>query len=308
MSLNISNPELFYAVNTALNLTLFTIFSLPTLILCVLCIVALLFAKEINWKIRVIMINLLTPEAIVSLSYIMSYVGYPVRAYSSSDNSLTCTIFSGVFVSGAVNRVTAAPFFAVAVFIFVKCNVVKLKWWVIVLSLVVFSLLALSAGVFQFFTNREVARNGFCIFELSFDGSEVVITIFVMVTFGSVLLSLITVVVGVLSYCSVKKTVSHDVSSSTTVKKAVTKILSFHAFKVVFQLLTSGVTSLYFIDQESHSVLSTLLIYYALEVLYWPFIILTPIASLILLKPIRTALRQMCLYCSPRTRQTTSGE
>ena len=65
MAFNITgivNQEDFFIVNTAIHVSLFCALTLPAMILCVVCIAALIFAKDVNWPIRVLLINILAAD------------------------------------------------------------------------------------------------------------------------------------------------------------------------------------------------------------------------------------------------------
>ena len=53
MALNLSEEvlQVYFNANTAVNIALFMVMVLPSLLLCLLCELALLFASEINKKI-----------------------------------------------------------------------------------------------------------------------------------------------------------------------------------------------------------------------------------------------------------------
>lgn len=50
--------ELYFSINTAGYTFLFLLLALPLLVLSVLCLLALFFADDINWKMRVLLINI----------------------------------------------------------------------------------------------------------------------------------------------------------------------------------------------------------------------------------------------------------
>ena len=61
---------------------------LPAQILCVIIILALLVAKDIKWKMRVILINILVAESIFSLSRSANFLGFPIRQmFNISDST-----------------------------------------------------------------------------------------------------------------------------------------------------------------------------------------------------------------------------
>ena len=74
------DQELFFIGNTIANIGLFVITALPVIILCGVCVLALFFAKDINWPIRVLIINILSAEACTWLSLTLRFLAYAPRA------------------------------------------------------------------------------------------------------------------------------------------------------------------------------------------------------------------------------------
>ena len=67
---------LFCANNSAVHLAFFIYLSLPGFILSVLYAVSLIAAKDINWKMRAILLNGLAPEFFNFVAYVMDDIGY----------------------------------------------------------------------------------------------------------------------------------------------------------------------------------------------------------------------------------------
>ena len=102
MAFNLSGTSLqqYFDSNVAINTSLFLFLVLPPLLLCLLCVLALAFAKEINKKIRVLLINIFAAEIGSWLSYSVYYLGWPVRLVFNDD--ITCKFFISCFaVAGA---------------------------------------------------------------------------------------------------------------------------------------------------------------------------------------------------------------
>ena len=136
MSVNVSglNSTVFYGVNSALHLLYFVALPLPTIVLCAVGVVALLLAKDIEWKMRVALINVLIPDAISSLAGFFVNIGYPVRVFSSWDASCFAALSS--YIVGVAGNFIFTPFFSVVVFVLVKYDAKRFKWWVIATYLI----------------------------------------------------------------------------------------------------------------------------------------------------------------------------
>ena len=133
MAFNLSGVDIskYYDINTAVSISLFSILVLPPLLLCVLCVLALVFAKEINSKIRLLLINIFAVEICKWISYTLFYLGLPIRLLYQ--DSVTCKLFV------SFSFIAAQIFMAVAfyVYIFIKYGEKKLKWTVVILLLIV---------------------------------------------------------------------------------------------------------------------------------------------------------------------------
>ena len=92
MELNITgvDSQLYYDVNVALNACFFIFLSLPSLLLCFLVILALVLAKTINIKIRVILVNIFAVEILHWISFGIFCVGWIVRL--NSNEIVSCKI------------------------------------------------------------------------------------------------------------------------------------------------------------------------------------------------------------------------
>ncbi len=64
MTFNLTGIDegLYFIVSSVANVALFTIFALTPLLLCLLCALALVFATDINLKIRVLLVNIFAAE------------------------------------------------------------------------------------------------------------------------------------------------------------------------------------------------------------------------------------------------------
>lgn len=85
-------PELYFYVNTAVLLGMFIFIVLPILILCVLCIVALFLVKEIDWKMRALLINIFAAEICTWLALMVFFLGFPSRASDMLAVDFSCHV------------------------------------------------------------------------------------------------------------------------------------------------------------------------------------------------------------------------
>lgn len=83
------DPDLYYSINSGVQVGLFFITVLPILILSLLCVVALFFAYSINWPIRIVLINIYTAEICYWLGFTVLFLGFPVRARMGNEEVLS---------------------------------------------------------------------------------------------------------------------------------------------------------------------------------------------------------------------------
>ena len=120
MAFNLSTTDLkvYFDANVAVNICLFMFLVLPPFLLCLVCVVALVFATEINVKIRLLLINIYAAEISEWLAYAVVYLGWPARQLY--DEVGTCHFFISSFAFLGVQKFTAGAIYAIKVFIFIK--------------------------------------------------------------------------------------------------------------------------------------------------------------------------------------------
>ena len=102
MVLNITGVDiqLYYDVNVALNVCFFIFLSLLPLLLCVLVILALVLAKTINIKIRVVLINIFAAEILGWIANAIFHLGWIVRL--NHNETISCKMFYTTFLAAGV--------------------------------------------------------------------------------------------------------------------------------------------------------------------------------------------------------------
>ena len=102
-------------IYTGPQVSIFFVSALPTVVLSVLIILALLVAKDIKWKMRVILINILVAEVVFSLSLCATYLGYPIREMLNlSDKTalILCRFQLGSEIIGALAKLGTIMFYS----------------------------------------------------------------------------------------------------------------------------------------------------------------------------------------------------
>ena len=321
MSFNISgfDSTVFYGVNSALHLLYFVALPLPTIVLCAVGVVALLFAKDIQWKMRVALINVLIPDTISSLAGFFINFGYPIRVFSGWGAS--CSVALSLFSVGIVGNFLFTPFFSIVVYVSMKYRIKKLKWWAIATFLILAWLALVLPGVLISAdpeANLE-SSSGFCTVDYSLDGTTIALATLVLIILVIIVLGLcIVLVFSILTYCYVKKnSTSTDTDCPSSQEKAVTRVLTFYAVKMVAIVAQYVILNAYVFFSENieeHAGIIPLLIAeYLVKKLSFGFIsFLSPIICFVNLKPLRDALTQIkarCVSCKnlPADADTTNS-
>lgn len=296
-NLTSSASEQFLAIHSSLAILIFVIFYTSSLTLDVLYVVALVRAKDIRLKMKVLLINNLAPDLIVIVTVFVYLVLQPVRAYenNASFRKVSCLIYYSLQAANQDGSILAPLLFAVSVYVCVKCSIKKLKWSVILTYISVSWSVTIAHAASTFLRPQGVgSANGFCTLDVGPGGVSFVIGF--CVVFG--LCVCITVTFAVASFTYVKR----NMIDSDTVKRSLAKVLVFEATKAVFLLIqvtvifAGIVRSDVFIsafNNPSQGGTAALVIYYILGSSFALTALITPIMSVILLKPIHDAFKQL---------------
>ena len=71
-------------------------------------IVGLLLTKKINWKIKVILVNVIAVDIVYSVGQVLWYLGYPLRAYGGDESGYSCVIAVSFLLETFVAKPTSA--------------------------------------------------------------------------------------------------------------------------------------------------------------------------------------------------------
>ena len=139
-------------VSTAItiNLPLFFLMVLPSLLLSLLCVLALIFPGVINKKIRLLLINVFIGDIINWLSHSVYYLGLPI-AHVLQTEDFMCKFCISLLIVAVVQRFTANASYALNVYIFIKHGEKRLKWCVVVPFSVASWILSVGAGSTSYF-------------------------------------------------------------------------------------------------------------------------------------------------------------
>ena len=309
MSFNLSDADLklFFDANTAAIISMFTFLVLPPFLLCLLCVLALVFAKEMNLKIRVLLINIFTAETLSWLSFFPMYLGWPARFIDGG--VISCKLFVSLYVISGLLKFASTSIFAVSVYVFIHHENKKLKWYVIIPYIVVtWTVVTLTVSVPPYLEDYGAQNiRGFCAANL-FSGPYIGMS--VSLTVGAVLFLSIELISCILTVIYMKRNV---LEGNASVKKAIAKVLGYMAAVSVLSFINSVLP--YFIPMIFETTspdgnLTTFLAgIYVTRVCANITAFPTPIVTIILLKPVRDAIKTMskkvCPCCHKNQEATT---
>ena len=306
MSFNISgiiDPKQFFIINSAIHVTFFGILSLPTIILTGVCVVALLLATAINLQMRAVLINAFTAEINYSIFSCFLNLGYPIRAWSDNEvGDILCSITFSILLIYTCANLCSIILCAVMIHRFIKYGKDRLNWKIIIVSIVLLWIVSFAVGALPYSVIKLRAHLGFCVPDRQRNLQSV----------GGIGLGIfpcfcVVLIFSILTYHHMKKNAP---DSNVKVKKAVFKILVYHAIKLAVLLFQNVIVAIlniilqnYVEKKENLSKIATgLTITFITRVSYDISALLTPIVSIIILKPVLDALknasRLICVLCS----------
>ena len=205
MALNFTgiDESVYFVANSVANIALFVFIALPMIFLCVLCVVALLIDKDINWSLRMILINIFAANISHWLGVTVLFMGFPVLAQREPDEAYSCHVAFSLFVTSTLGRFISITLYATMVYVFLKYGVKKLKWKVIIACIVISWIYVLSVASLSYFPGFEVFNNrGFC--ETGPNTLLLHVASGLAISTGSVCLCVI-LTFSILAYCYTKK-------------------------------------------------------------------------------------------------------
>ena len=117
------NQEVYFAVNSAAYILLFLAISLPSLILCILCILALFFAKDVNWIMKALIINMFAAEICNRVAYSVLLLGFPTRFSGKIADNYSCKIAMSLLVVAPQMKFAATALYSVMVYLLIRYGI-----------------------------------------------------------------------------------------------------------------------------------------------------------------------------------------
>ena len=294
MASNFSD-NLYFTVNSSTHVGLFFIAVLPTLILCLLCVVALFFASSIKWQMRVILINIFAADICTWLGLTVLYLGFPLRASVQMGGEWSCNVAISLFIVGQQQKFAITALYAVMVYVFVKYGPCKLKWYAIVPYIGITWMVAIAISIFPITNESSLNNNGFCKTKGHVPSSLGFVVTVLFVVGENLVLLIATIVFSLLTYCFLKKSALQE---DVEMKKAVAKILLYFVIAIIITILSNSIPAAFptireaFRDKGAANLIS--LIEFVVELFLNLPLLITPVATIVILKPIQEELKKMC--------------
>ena len=279
----------------------FLVLVLPAIALDILCTLAVLYARPLKWKIRVVTVNIFIAEVGTWIAYCGHYLGFTGRALNSEE-SFSCSVAYSAAILSSCARFTSIALYAVSVYVYVKYGVKKLKWVFVIVYLVVSWTVCVTIGMLALFPQYGAFNDkGFCVFDSNSWFFRLSLYLF-FVLIGVCLC--VIVIFSILTFRFIKK---NALEESRDIKKAIANNLLYLFVASVF-LLVSNLFPASFsairkdLEQSGNGIIGLILVNYVLRlVVSYPFSIATPIATIVIIKPTHVALKTLlrkCCKCS----------
>ena len=305
MDLNITgvDNQLYYDVNIALNACFLIFLSLLPLLLYVLVVVALILAKTINIKIRVILVNVFVVEILGRISYAIFSLGWIIRLNSSE--FVSCKISYTTYFMVSLLKWTSGTIYTIFIFFFIKYGEKKLKWYTIIPSIAIswIVILIMSGLIGQFGTpGLGHYASGICTIRIF--SSLVYPIITVLSGMISLVFLIIQIVMAIVTSVYIKK---HTLEGNVQIKKAVAKILAYLVIASIFSFVNSIVPVVSFLMRlvipDSNIAFTTARVYFTQVFFSFPSLA-TPLVAIAILKPLREAMKIMLkkMFCKKDNR------
>ena len=269
------------------NLAIFFLVILPSLLLSLLCALALILPGVLNKKIRLLLLNILIADTINWFNFTGYYIGWSI-AHLIQTEDIACKICVSLFIVANVQKFTASTNYSLNVYIFIKCGEKKLKWYVVVPFAVASWIASVILGVTPFFDDSSVSSiNGYCIINIDSLASKIASSF--IITLALIFLSF-QLVCSTLTIVYIKRNV---LEGNTAVKKAVAKILAYLSVASILSFIYTIIpifSSFILYDKVTFVIINNVLHRLLLLI---PAIAI-PIVTIILLKPIRVAMKSIC--------------
>ena len=286
----------------------------PALVLSVLTTLAFLLARDTNKKIRALLINIFVAEIVLCLRLSVNFLAYPIRQMFEIGGTVLlslCRLQISLGIIAVLAKVGSIALYAVMVYIFIKYNIKKVKWFILAIPIAVTWVIAIGFCIPVAVRPRDGANDiiifdGFCLENLEseeeFEARRRQFTIQLVVGW---LLQGVFCGGIIITFCTLLLYFMKKTSVSEGSKRAIAKNLLFLSVDALLSIFVGvvlptvsllaapdpsnmdvqrGYTQASVQEQISTMILSLVSLY-------------TPLVTIVLLKPVRDATRQLVVKC-----------
>ena len=275
------------SVNNIFRFSVFFFIIVPTAVFSGLCVVAILLAKDINWPMRVLLLNIFAGEFSALAFKSLLFIGVDTKIITSD---YSCRVVYNVLYTSTCVESSSVVLYSVMVYIFVKYSQNRLKWNILISFIaiswtgsVLFGLLTYTNGI------STILDGSTCMLRPSF--SPLYFPIVVLVWLFEIAGCVVLVTFSFLTYCY------NTLEEDNQIKKAITKSLFYLIVRTILAAVTNIMPSIVPLIRErspsSATTTQTLVIFYFIIIFTTLPSVLTPVVMIVALKPLRTALKQM---------------
>ena len=288
----------------------------PALVLSILTTLALLLAGDMNKKIRTLLINIFVAEIVLCLRLSANFLAYPIRQlFDIGDTALVslCRFQVSVGIIAVLSKVGSITLYAVMVYVFIKFGIKKVKWFILAIPIVVIWVISVGFCITAAVRPRDTSDNavvfeGFCLENLESDEvfesrrRQFLIQLIVGWMLQGVVCGGIIITFSILTFHFMKKNLA---PTSEGPKRAIAKsllFLSIDALLSIFSGVVLPTISLLAAPDPSdmdfeRGFIQASVKDHIVELTLSLVTVYTPLVTIILLKPIRDALKQLVTKC-----------
>ena len=285
MSFNNSSSidDVLIKTNLVVNMTLLSGDILITILYGV-SIAALILAKDVNIKVRVILINVIAAHILGTM--VPNSIGYLHRTFEIFEHVIVCKIFFLLRLGGYLLKLCGTTLFSFVVYLFTKYGITKLNWSIVIPFLLLSWTVSVVFGALGLI-DQDLGES-YC--TALYDSVLFFTLIALGVLFKVVFLS-ITLVFNILTFCFVHKNTINDKT-----KIAILKLSVFFFIESILDdvgaLLPSIFVPIIVANPNKMNVQQIYVARMIIRIIVFIPPALTPIVMIILLKPLREALKQ----------------
>ena len=292
----------------------FALATFPTILLCIIAMVAIVKADGIDYKLKVIMLNIFVAEIYFSVGMSLSLLGFRVRLLINDDPAglviALCRVTLSAIITGGFAKILSITLYAIAAYIFVTKNIRRIKIYAIIVPQVLIWVLSIGFGIRAFTIPRDIPRvfvyRGFCSVDLENtrpgETGFLIQLVVAWVIEGFICGGLI-LTFSILTYCFIKK---NTIGTDKEVKHALARNLFYLAGGAFFTITNAVVipTLVFFISFQPDTsgdiqpaLIELVVSYSIIQGLRSISSIYIPVVTITLVKVVRKALKQCIPKC-----------